>query len=142
VIMLKKTGLSILSLSLILVASGCGGNSGKPIPSIYANQWAGNWSSQSGNDGGTMNLQVFQDGSVTGSMTRKGGFTGSLSGRVEGNGTLRMFAGFGGDGNYDIEGEVLLNGGRLLGSMTYLYQGFRYGGDLNLQPQTATPDGD
>ncbi len=135
-----KKQIVLITLGSLLIA-GCGGNSGKPLPSSYANQWTGNWGSQSANDGGVMTFQVFQDGSVTGSMVRKGGFTGNLSGRIESNGTLHMFAGFGADGNYDISGEVLLNNDALLGSMTFTYQGFRYGGEFNLQPQVAAPAG-
>lgn len=132
---LIRRSLSVLGLGFALLVSGCGGSATDPVsPNIYRGAWQGTWQSVTANDNGTMAFTVFSDGSFTGTMSRKPGLTGNFEGHINPLGQLTGVAGFGADGNFLIQGSVVLNNNNLLGSFRYEWLGIEYNASFTCTP--------
>ncbi len=133
------------SIICAVALTGCGGGTstlnGSIIPNTYRGSWGGNWQSQSFDDNGTLTITVYADGSITGTMTRKDGTSGPISGSMQEDGVFRTVAGFGAGGNYDMVGSVVKMNSSLLGSFNYRYLGTVYSASMSLDDTTAGAGG-
>lgn len=135
-ILIRKS-LSILGIGMVVGLSGCGGTSEKPVtPNIYRGAWTGSWQSVTGGDDGSISFTIYPDGSLTGSMTRKPGTSATLVGTVNAHGQMVAVAGFGAEGNFEIEGAVVLTT-NLLGSFRYRFLGVEYNASFSCVPSTG-----
>ena len=140
--MLKLRNLAICATAAVVMA-GCGGsdNSNSTLPSLYAGSWSGTWAGPEANDGGSLTWTVTSDGSLSGTMDRTGGVSGSTSGVISNTGQFTSTAGFATDGNFLIRGAVAIDNGDLVGSFSYSWLGKVYQGTLSLTNQSSTNTG-
>lgn len=133
---LVRRSLAALGLGSILMMSGCGGTTSSSVPNIYRGAWAGTWESKTEGESGSISFTVFSDGSLTGTMTRSPALTASLSGNINDLGQMIAVAGFGADGNYQMQGSVVLTN-NLLGSFRYNFLGVEYNGSFSCAPASS-----
>ncbi len=122
---------AVLIGSMVIAVAGCGGSNTSTLPSLYEGSWNGTWNGPQTNDGGTLTFTVSADGSVTGTMSRKGGLSGSFGGIINNTGKLTATSAFSGSGNFIISGQVALGSGSLSGSFNYDWLGSEYQGTFS-----------
>jgi hypothetical protein len=135
--MLIRRSLSLLGVGLAISLTGCGGTSDNPVtPNIYRGAWTGSWQSATAGDDGSISFTIYPDGSLTGSMTRRPGTSATLVGTVNAHGQMVAVAGFGAEGNFEMEGAVVLTT-NLLGSFRYRFLGVEYNASFSCVPSTG-----
>ncbi|HRI42919.1 MAG TPA: hypothetical protein PLL78_01815 [Fimbriimonadaceae bacterium] len=132
---LVRRSLTLFGLGSILAVAGCGGNGHDPTqPNLYRGDWNGTWTSATFGDNGTLSFTVYADGSMTGTMTRTRPATNAtLVGTLDANGIMTALAGFGPDGNFEIQGAAVLTN-NLLGSFRFTYKGVDYNASFSCVP--------
>lgn len=134
---LIRRSLAVLGLGSVLFLHGCGGSAtDSATPNIYRGAWTGTWESKTENDSGSISFTVFADGSLTGTMSKSPSLSANLVGHVNSLGQMIAVAGFGADGNFSIQGSVVLTN-NLLGSFRYEWLGTEYNGSFSCAPATS-----
>jgi len=135
---LVRRSLTLLGLGSALALIGCGGNGHDPTqPNLYRGDWSGTWTSATFEDNGSISFTVYSDGSMTGTMTRNRPATSAtLVGTLDANGNIVAVAGFGADGNFEIQGAAVLTN-NLLGSFRFTYKGVDYHASFTCVPASG-----
>jgi len=130
-----------MALGALLVASvGCGGKGeSADANNAFVGLWNGAWDSNGLEQTGTLDLAVYFDGSVVGTMTiDQLALTGNVVGQINKAGDLEAIAGFGSIGNYVLKGGVAktqTNSIASSGNIRFLTKD--YGFDFDLPPKSG-----
>lgn len=119
------TKIAVLGTAAALLG-GCGGHNDLRLPSLYEGNWTGNWTSAEAADGGALTLKIGQDGSFTGTMARKGGLSGAVTGLVNDTGHFQAISAFPTTGNFAMDGAMTTSSTGLNGNYTYKWEGTTY----------------
>ncbi len=117
--------------SMVVLVAGCGGSSSSTLPSLYAGSWTGTWNGPLTSDGGSLVFSVTSDGSLQGTMSRKGGLSGAFNGVINSTGKITATTAFPTSGNFVITGQAVLGAGTLSGSFNYSWLGGQYQGTFS-----------
>ncbi|MBV6458117.1 MAG: hypothetical protein HONBIEJF_01240 [Fimbriimonadaceae bacterium] len=130
-----------LALGAVIVgAIGCGGTGeGADANNAFVGLWNGSWDSNGLQQTGTLDLAVYFDGSVVGTMSiDQLALTGNVVGKITKAGDLEAIAGFGSIGNYVLKGGVALTQTNTMassGNIRFLSKD--YGFDFDLPPKSG-----
>lgn len=130
-----------LALGVVIVGVvGCGGTGETAdANNAFVGLWNGAWDSNGLQQTGTLDLAVYFDGSVVGTMSiDQLALTGNVVGKINKSGDLEAIAGFGSIGNYVLKGGVTKTPTNTMassGNIRFLSKD--YGFDFDLPPKTG-----
>lgn len=132
----------MVAITTAVMVSGCGGNA-IADPNLYRGAWSGNWSSDTLQNDGSLDLTISADGSVVGTMTNtEMSWTGAVAGTMGSKGDFNATVDFGGGIMYSLKGTVIIGGENTLKSaFAIVYQEDAYGASFELRPNTGGSSG-